>query len=67
MNAIPCPFPPQWTPQQIAAAVPQRLYELDLSLCRVEAGGAANQPGTRRWHRGYLRRGALPALFRVHG
>ncbi|MDH5824861.1 hypothetical protein QFW77_17980 [Luteimonas sp. RD2P54] len=68
-NALPFNF--NWNPQQIADAVPPRLFELDLfALDPFRGGGAgvpANRPRPRALQRGYLHQRALPALFRVHG
>lgn len=68
MNAInTCPFPPAWTPQQIAGAVKPRVFELDFAPVDVVAGNAANRAGSRGWHAGYVRQPALAPRFRMHG
>ncbi|NZA25573.1 hypothetical protein H0E84_04195 [Luteimonas sp. SJ-92] len=61
------PFNFNWNPQQIADAVPTRLFELDLFADGDRAGQPANRPAARTLQRGYLQQRALPRLFRIHG
>lgn len=71
MNTITAfPFHLHWSPQQIADAVPLRLFEADLFAIGREANASANAgspPRSKRRVAGYLPKPALPAQFRVCG
>jgi hypothetical protein len=57
-----------WSAQELAAAVPLRLFELlDFDAPRADAR-AANTPATprRALRQGYVRNAALPAHFHVY-
>ena len=64
------PFNLHWTSQDIADAVPLRLFELfafDAGPGGAGlAGRCANQSPRRAWHRGYVPAAELPAFVRVH-
>lgn len=62
------PFAPHWTAQDLADAVPLRLFELlafDAGAAGATAGRSANQPPRRGLRGAYRRNGELPASFRV--
>jgi hypothetical protein len=64
------PYHLSWTSQDIADAVPLRLFELVNFEAGDDAAGnaATSAPARREWrHRDYLRSSALPAFVRVHG
>jgi len=62
----------RWSAQQLADAVPLRLFEL-LALAveapadAANAGRHASPRAARAWHGRYASRSALPCLIRVHG
>ena len=69
MNTHSFPFDLSWTPQDLADAVPMRLFE----LAAFDAGSdnasnaATNAPARRDWRRrDYLRLSDLPSFIRVH-
>lgn len=59
-----------WTSQDLADAVPLRLFELfgfDAGPNGADVSGrCANQRPRRAWRREYLRTAELPAFIRVH-
>ena len=64
-------FPDQlnWTSQDLADAVPLRLFELfafDASPAAAAVGSCANQPPRRTWPASYLPAEPRQPLFRVH-
>lgn len=62
------PFAPHWTAQDLADAVPLRLFELfafDADAAGAIPGRSANQPPRRGLRGAYLRNGELAASFRV--
>lgn len=62
------PFAPHWTAQDLADAVPLRLFELfafDADAAGAIPGRSANQPPRRGLRGAYRRNGELPASFRV--
>jgi len=63
------PYRLHWTAQDIADAVPLRLFELfsfDAGADGADLERSANQLPRRHWRGAYLRIGELPASFRVH-
>ncbi|MEZ0471008.1 hypothetical protein [Luteimonas salinilitoris] len=64
------PFHLNWNPQQIADAVPLRLFEVDLFAVdrgRATSANAESPPRGKRRTAGYLPTPGLPTQFRVHG
>lgn len=64
------PFHLHWNPQQIADAVPPRLFDIDLFAAGHEADASANAGSPSRGRRraaGYLPKPGLPVQFRVSG
>ncbi len=64
-------FPDQlnWTSQDLADAVPLRLFEMfgfDAALTGAANGDCADQPPRRPWPDSYLPTDRPPPLFRVH-
>ena len=63
------PYRLHWTAQDIADAVPLRLFELfsfDAGADGADLDRSANHLPRRNWRGAYLRIGELPASFRVH-
>jgi len=63
------PYRLHWTAQDIADAVPLRLFELfsfDAGADGADLERSANQLPRHSWRGAYLRIGELPASFRVH-
>lgn len=63
------PFALHWTAQELADAVPLRLFELfafDAGADGADLDRCANQLPRRRRRGGYLRPTELPAFIRVH-
>ena len=61
-------FPRAWSAQDLADAVPLRLFEavdFDALSLPVEASNAAVVPAARAWRRRYADAGNLPAVVRV--
>jgi hypothetical protein len=61
----------RWSARELADAVPPRLHAPRLHTLFADGlPPAANDtpppPPPRRWQQGYLRRGELPALLRIH-
>ena len=62
------PFAPHWTAQDLADAVPLRLFELfafDAGADGADLDRSANHLPRRNWRGAYLRVGELPAFIRV--
>lgn len=55
----------RWSPRELADAVPLRLHTLFAEGLPPPANDAPPAP-PRHWRQGYLRRGDLPALLRIH-
>ncbi|HEY0659784.1 MAG TPA: hypothetical protein VGD21_00455 [Lysobacter sp.] len=66
-NASSFPFQLNWSSQDIADAVPLRLFELfEFDAGTDVVAPCANRPQPPRpWHRGYLRANDLPAFVRI--
>lgn len=65
---LPLPDQFHWSAQDLADAVPRRLFELfafDASLAGAAVGPCANQPPRRPWPASYLPANPAPR-FRVH-
>ncbi len=63
------PFAAHWTAQDLADAVPLRLFELfafDADGDGAHLGRVANHAPRRSLRGAYLRNSALPAFIRVH-
>ena len=60
------PFQLHWSSQDIADAVPLRLFELFGFDAGADIAPCANRPQPPRpWHHGYLRANDLPAFIRI--
>ena len=61
------PFDLRWTPQDLADAVPLRLFELSaFDAGSDDASNAAISAPRRGWRRDYVRLSDLPTFIRVH-
>jgi hypothetical protein len=61
-------FPQAWSAQDLADAVPLRLFEavdFDALSLPVEASNAPAVPAARAWRRRYADAGNMPAVVRV--
>lgn len=63
------PYRLNWTAQDLADAVPLRLFELfgfDATVQDIDPSANHLSQPRRDWRRGYLHQGELPARVRVH-
>ena len=59
-------FPQRWSAQDLADAVPLRLFEaVDFGALALADGRASNAAAPRAWRRRYADAGPLPAQVRV--